>query len=349
LRHAPYYTSGGLSYDAATLTALAEQVRAAVETAPVDATAGFDPESEEPFTYVDEVNGKQVDTAALVEELEQNVLSLRGGAIDVRTTDVPPKVTRAALQANLTCIAVVTTPIASSSTEGRNANVRIGLDRINGLMVTPDERVSFNKIAGRRADPKNGYQEALEIAYGEYVTGIGGGICQVSTTLYQAVLRAGLKVEERSAHAIPSNYADKGQDATVSDNGADFVFRNNTEYPMYFRARLVEDTKAKTKRCEIAVYGRPLPNGLRYTLESRQIGRDLEPDPDKVYIPDKQQQYVTYKDEEKEVAPKRVGYHVETYLVELRSDGMEVGRQLISEDVYNPRPAQVYQGTQVRE
>jgi len=244
---------------------------------------------------------------------------------------------------------VVTTDVHSSSTENRNQNMRIALGRLDGQMVAPHDRLSFNQVAGKRSDPKNGYMEALEIAYGEFVTGTGGGVCQVSTTLYQAALRAGLQITERSPHAIPSDYADRGQDATVSDNGSDLVIRNNTEYPIYIRARLVEDDRTRTRRCEVAIYGRALPDGTRYTLESRLIGGDILPEPDTEYIRDTKAEHVVYTDEQKRVVDMRAGYRVETFLVTMRADGLETGRERISEDLYRPRPAKVYVGVTPRE
>ncbi|MDR3050469.1 MAG: VanW family protein, partial [Oscillospiraceae bacterium] len=193
----------------------------------------------------------------------------------------------------------------------------------------------------------NGYQEAPEIAYGEYVTGVGGGVCQVSTTLYQAILRSRLKVEKRECHAIPSNYAPMGQDATVSDNGADFIFRNDTSYPVYIRARITTGTdRSKTKRCEISIYGRSLPDGIRYTLESRQL-QEIQPGPPK-YVADKKHEYVYYTDEEVEYLKARTGYKVEVYLVE-QKDGVEQDRRLITTDVYNPRATVIYRGTESRD
>lgn len=349
LKREPYYAAGGVSYDAALLEITLDHLRASIDSEPVDASAVFSPENEQPFQYTDEIYGKRLNVEALRAQVDQYALTLQSADITLEPEQVPPKVTRAALQENLTCIVVVTTDIHSTSTEGRNQNIRIALGRLNGLMVASYDRLSFNQVAGKRSDPQNGYQEALEIAYGEYVTGIGGGVCQVSSTLYQAALRAGLQVIDRSAHAIPSNYADRGQDATVSDNGSDLVFRNNTDYPIYIRARLTESgDKGKRKRCEIAVYGRPLPDDTRYTLETRQIGADIQPEPEKEYIADKDAKYVTYTDQQKEHLSKRLGYRVETFLVKLRADGMEVSRERISEDLYKPRPAQIYVGVTPR-
>ncbi len=349
LRSAPYQVKGGVTFDAGLLEVMLEQLRSEIDREPVDATADFAPESEQPFRYTDESNGRQLDVDALQSLIKEYASTLQSADITLEPKTVLPKVTRAGLEANLTCIVVVTTDIHSTSTEGRNDNIRIALGHFNGMSIAPSERISFNSVVGKRSDPANGYKEALEIAYGEYVTGVGGGVCQVSTTLYQAVLRSGLQVMERSPHAIPSNYAERGQDATVSDNGIDFVFRNNTGYPVYIRARLTEsDDKNPRKRCEIAIYGRPLPSATRYTLESTQIGADIPPDTETEYRADREAAYVTYTDEQHEYLPVRLGHRIETYRVTLGENGLETDRERISEDLYSPRPAQIYVGVTPR-
>ena len=345
----PYHATGGITFDAALLEAALEQLRGDIDSEPVDATATFAPQNEQPFRYVDEVAGRRLDVAAVQGEVERLALALQSADISLAPAEVPPKVTRSMLQDNLVCVVVVTTDVSRSSTDNRNQNMRIALDLLNGQGVAPYERLSFNQVAGKRSDPKNGYMEAPEIAYGELVMGVGGGVCQVSTTLYQAALRAGLEIVERSPHAIPSDYADRGQDATVSDNGSDLVIRNNTEYPVYIRARLVEDERTRTRRCEVSIYGRPLPADTRYALESRLIGDDILPVPDTEYIADRRAEHVVYTDQQKQVMDMRVGHRVETFLVTMRSDGLETGRQRISEDLYRPRPARVYVGVTPRE
>jgi len=349
LRRQPYHATGGVTYNEALLEAALEQLRADIDREPVDATATFSPQNEQPFQYIDETYGRRLNMEAVRSEVERHALSIQNADIALTPEETTPKVTRAMLQDNLVCIVVVTTDVSRSSTDSRNQNMRIALNALNGQMIAPYERLSFNQVAGKRSDPKNGYQEALEIAYGEFVMGIGGGVCQVSTTLYQAALRAGLQIVERSPHAIPSDYADRGQDATVSDNGSDLVIRNGTDFPIYIRARLVEDGRAGTRRCEVSIYGRPLPEGTRLALESRLIGGDILPDPDTEYIADRRAEHVVYNDQQKQVADMRVGYRAETFLVTMRADGLETGRERISEDLYKPRPARVYVGVTPRE
>ncbi|HML47451.1 MAG TPA: VanW family protein, partial [Clostridia bacterium] len=98
-------------------------------------------------------------------------------------------------------------------------------------------KVSFNEVVGKRTDA-NGYQQALEIVNGVYVMGYGGGICQASSTLYNAAVQAGLDILERNQHGLKVNYLDYGYDATVADRGKDLTFRNNTGQDIIISARM---------------------------------------------------------------------------------------------------------------
>jgi len=349
LHFEPYRATSGITFDEGLLAEVLEGLRADIDREPVDATAAFAPQNEQLFRYIDETPGRRLDVAPVLAEAARHASALTNAEIDLKPAEIAPGVTRAMLQENIVCIVVAATDVPRGSTDNRNQNLRIALGLLNGQMVAPGGLLSFNQAAGMRSDPQNGYMEALEIAYGEGISGIGGGVCQVSTTLYQAALRAGLHIEERTAHVIPSDYADKGQDATVSDNGSDLVIRNDTGFPVYIRARLVHDDRGRAMRCEVSVYGRPLPGGTRLTLESRQIGEAILPDPEMEHIADRRAEYVVYRDEHRQVSDMRVGYLAETFLVTVGSDGQEIARERIAEDLYSPRPARVFVGVTDRE
>jgi len=117
----------------------------------------------------------------------------------------------------------------------RSANLRLAAKNLNGTMVKPGEIVSFNKIVGPRT-PETGFNEALVIVGGKFVPGVGGGICQVSTTLYNACLLAGLAIVERHQHNMAVAYVPLGRDATVSYGTQDYRFQNSTDSPIYIRA-----------------------------------------------------------------------------------------------------------------
>jgi hypothetical protein len=118
-------------------------------------------------------------------------------------------------------------------------NVTLAAEAINGLILNPGETFSFNESVGQRTSAK-GYKEAGAYAGGKTVQEIGGGICQVSSTLYDCVLYADLEVVARSNHMFVVTYLPYGNDATVNWGTVDFKFKNNTDYPIRVETEVVE-------------------------------------------------------------------------------------------------------------
>nr|WP_263326219.1 VanW family protein [Neobacillus sp. Marseille-Q6967] len=118
----------------------------------------------------------------------------------------------------------------------RTTNIHLAASAINNYVVFPGETFSFNRVVGKRTAAK-GYLKAKVIVRGEYAEDIGGGICQVSSTLFNAVDSAGLKIAERFSHSRHVHYIPPGRDATVSWYGPDFKFKNNYNQPILIRAR----------------------------------------------------------------------------------------------------------------
>ena len=210
------------------------QIKAEVDRPAVSATRVDDDTKWPPFSYTDDEAGQTLDITGLNERICAMVDTLESGVVDLTPVPVEATVTRAQLEAQIVKLSSYETTVGKTGdyVESRTENIRIGTERFNHLIIRAGESVSFNKVALKRTEA-NGYQPALEIAYGSYVQGIGGGICQVSSTLYNAVVNAGLTVNKRTPHAIPSSYVEKGKDATVSDDRYDFVFTNNTGANIY--------------------------------------------------------------------------------------------------------------------
>ncbi|MEH7106727.1 VanW family protein [Bacillus sp. JJ1764] len=122
------------------------------------------------------------------------------------------------------------------SNKNRTNNIKLAADAINNYVVFPGETFSFNKVVGKRTKEK-GYQRAKVIVRGEYSEDIGGGICQVSSTLFNAVDNAGLEITQRFSHSRHVPYIPPGRDATVSWYGPDFEFKNNYNQPILIRTR----------------------------------------------------------------------------------------------------------------
>jgi len=128
----------------------------------------------------------------------------------------------------------------STSGESRKHNVKRATELIDGAVVREGEIFSFNALTGERSI-ENGYKESPVIEFGKYTLGIGGGVCQVSTTLYNAVLLAGLKVVAVSPHSLPVGYVPPSMDAMVS-KATDFRFFNDTPYPIRIEGRVKNNT-----------------------------------------------------------------------------------------------------------
>ncbi|KAF1086595.1 Vancomycin B-type resistance protein VanW [Sporotomaculum syntrophicum] len=122
--------------------------------------------------------------------------------------------------------------------EGRTYNIKVAAAALDGLLLAPGDDFSFNQVVGPRSS-EAGYKSANVIVNNEFVQGLGGGVCQVSSTLYNAVLLANLQILERSNHTLPVSYVPIGQDATVSYGAIDFRFANNQENYIYITS-LVE-------------------------------------------------------------------------------------------------------------
>ncbi|MDX8047326.1 VanW family protein [Gracilibacillus sp. S3-1-1] len=119
----------------------------------------------------------------------------------------------------------------------RAHNITLAAEAIDSHVVFPNQTFSFNEVVGKRTKEK-GYLPAPEIVKGELTEGIGGGICQVSSTLFNAVDRAGVQIVERYSHSKSVPYVPKGRDATVSWYGPDFTFENTLNQPLLIRAKV---------------------------------------------------------------------------------------------------------------
>ncbi|MCT8138838.1 VanW family protein [Anaerobacillus sp. CMMVII] len=145
---------------------------------------------------------------------------------------------------------------------GRSVNIKLSSQAIDHYVIGPNEIFSFNKVVGQRTKER-GYQEAIEIINKEFVTGIGGGICQTSSTLFNAIDGAGLEVVERYSHSREIGYVPANRDATVSWGGPDFKFRNNYDIPLL----ITTETNLQTGKIEVQVYGPSVPGKLLVTTD----------------------------------------------------------------------------------
>lgn len=273
--------------------------------------------------------------------------SIAAGDYQARLTPVfdetKPSMTLEYVMANTKKIASWSTVFRNSSSDevqqDRCFNIQKAADRINGYVLYPGEEFSFNGWVGPR-NKENGWKKANGISGGkEYTLQYGGGICQVSTTLYGAVLRANLEVTDRRSHSIPSSYADKGLDATVDTSGIDFKFKNNTDAPVYIFAYTQKASGSSSKyNMIVSLYGKALPDGISYKPVS-EIIETLDPGEAK------------YKDDSsiplgyvKEVIVAREGFVADVYLEKYEGEKL-VSRDKLYTDKYRGNAGEYLRGT----
>ena len=215
--------------------------------------------------------------------------------------------------------ATFTTAFTNSTTE-RAHNITLATSAINGTIVGVGERFSFNQIVGKRTE-ENGYKTAKVIVDGAYVDGVGGGVCQVSTTLYNALLLAGFTANAHQ-HTLVSHYVLQGFDAMVSDAGADLTFVNDTPSPVYIQGFV------QNKTVTFVIFG--LPN--EWHIERESVAEITPFDTIEIVDKDKYPELV-YTDQTFVVKNGSEGVKTQSYL-KFYKNGQLVEMKLIRKNAY---------------
>ncbi|MBS6516662.1 MAG: VanW family protein [Clostridium sp.] len=283
------------------------------------------------FTFTEGTNGAVIDQDKLAADIVAAIAAKDYKAqIEAQVKEVEPELTAAQLEAKYTTIATYTT--TATNNKGRNQNLKLATQAINGTIVNPGQEFSFNETTGPRSTEK-GYQPASAYLNGEVVQEPGGGVCQVSSTLYNAVVFAGLKSTERHAHSYEPSYVTPGEDAAVSYGGPDFKFVNNSDYPIAIKASFSD------QKVTCSVYGIPvLEEGVKVRMESEKTA-ELDP-PAPTYEEDQTLQ----PNEEKTVKSATPGSRWSTALVTYK-DGKEIERIDFHNSVYRGKAAIIKRNT----
>ncbi|MFD3155845.1 VanW family protein [Haloimpatiens sp. FM7330] len=274
------------------------------------------------FEIIAGQEGMKVSVEKLKKDIKDKINETEAGnfTLDIPVKKIEPKVTKQKLSSVNSLIASYNTSFRTSS-YGRATNVRVATNSINGIILMPGEVFSFNDVVGPRT-AERGYKNAAVIIGNKVEPGLGGGVCQVSTTLYNAVLKSGLKSVERTNHTLVSHYVPKGRDATVSYGSLDYKFKNTTEHPVY-----IEGYTAN-KVLYFNIYSNNSLKKRTYTIENN------------VY--DTVEAKVEYQDDpnleegKTEVIQKaHTGFKVKVYR-NIYENGKFVKKELISKDYYRP-------------
>ena len=314
-----------VTYEAQDLRALCESIVSQINREPVNAViASFD-FSTKAFTVTRDVPGRRIEAADLIGPLTQALD--RGdyqATISLESTPILPRVTSVDLQNGFVQLASFTT--STTSEADRNHNIALAAQALSGRTLMPGESLSFNEATGQRTIQK-GYRGAPAIAGGVLIDDVGGGVCQVSSTLFNAAAMAGMSIVERSPHPWPINYVDKGLDATVNWPNLDFQFKNDKNTPVFIIAYYQD------RKMTVEFYGMRSGPGESIQLETELVSSTAPPNE-----PLMQQNAELAPGTQKELKKARTGFVVDTYRVYLR-DGTVYRR----EKLFTSRYAMVQQ------
>ncbi len=320
LRTNGVYLTTNVSYDKDAVRAVVDQIDAFVTRDPVNAQILSFDYSTRAFTFSQDQPGIQMDS----EKLYQRVIAAldkgeTGVTVTTNLTLTPAEITDEALAGNFNLIAAYTTD--TTSEKNRNTNIDLACRAINGTALMPGQVFSFNASTGERTTDK-GYKSAGAIAAGQSIEEVGGGICQVSSTLFNAAARANLEIVERSPHAWPSTYVDRGEDATVNWPNLDFKFKNNTDSPIFIITYYAD------RKMSAEIWGVSLGEGVTIDLESKTV-RTIAPSDEIKFVNNPELPFGTSQTTVK----SRTGYVVETYKV-WYLNGQETKRELLHTSTY---------------
>lgn len=284
--------------------------------------------TEEGFQITEGEMGKVIDTAASVDSVYEYLTGeWDGSACDVDLVVVvdEPQGTTESLAKVKDVLGTFTTSYSTSG-GSRSANVANGCSLINGTTLYPGEEFSAYEAVSPFTEA-NGYYMAGSYLNGQVVDSLGGGICQVSTTLYNAVLRAELEVTERYNHSMIVTYVDPSADAAIAESsGKDFKFKNNREYPIY-----IEGVTTPDKQITFTIYGVEDRDSNREVVYESVVLERIAPDTEVIYtdasLP------VGYC----VVQSAHVGYKAQLWKV-VKENGVEVSREQVNSSSYMKAP-----------
>ncbi|WP_052447262.1 VanW family protein [Clostridium polynesiense] len=279
-----------------------------------------------------DVKGYKVDTedlenqinSRITEGIKENII------VQAKAEAVEPKITAETLGKINSKISSYTTNY-TSSTAARAHNVDLSASSINGTLLMPGEVFSYNKTVGERSKAR-GYQDAAVYVGDKVEQGIGGGICQTSSTLYVAAMMANLRSVDRTNHSMPVSYLKVGMDATVVWGAIDYKFKNNYDFPVYIEA------VTKNRNLTFNIYGnKEGMGGKSYQLIS-DIVKVNQPKIRTIEDPN-------LEDGKTEIEKKPVtGYVAKSYLVTYQN-GKEIKREAVSTDTYKTVDGVIRKGT----
>ncbi len=296
----------------------AEKAAKALEYPPEAATVEWDKNK---FTYHDGKDGVAINREILARDVFASFS--KSFSVKLKKEALSPSPSKQELIDATAKLSSYTTYYSSSSRE-RKHNIALAARRINGTVIAPNDIFSFNQTVGARTK-ENGFLTAKIIERGKFVDGVGGGVCQASTTIYNAALLAGVKIVRAEAHSLPVSYAPLSFDAMVSSH-SDLVFTNETAYNYYISAVTNNDSATFTFY-GVNTFGDAKPRLKSITLRSIPSS-DYEIIEDDSLVPPGSGEHI--------IKEPKSGYISEGY-IELYLDGKLINSERIRKDRYLPQ------------
>jgi vancomycin resistance protein YoaR len=301
------------------LTKILQEIKNKSDKKPENAYLSFNKKN---MTLIPENIGYSLNVKKSLEIIDENITNKENSIIKLDYTELKPDVKSDILKYVNHKLGEYSTKFNNLDSE-RNNNMVQACNRINSELLLPGQTFSMNEKLGPRT-LANGFKEAKIIINNELVDGIGGGVCQVVSTLYNSVLLSRLQVVERTSHSIPLAYVGPGRDATISEDDLDFKFKNNKEYPICINAYVSGNT------ISISIYGKNEGDNSTVKLVSEKT-KEFEPDFEELYFDDKLKRGIE-KLERKAVN----GYVARVYRIIYNKSGDVIKTEKISEDYYKP-------------
>lgn len=336
LLESPRHFQIAYTVDVAPAAGKISELAAFVNKPPADASVEMDMETEGWFRYTDGIPGEALEEQALLDTLQSRASAGQHGAVELPISFEEPEITVEELRATLLLRAKAETSFRRSpyNRADRVFNVKKAAGFLNGFVLKPGEEFSTNDTFGPRTY-ELGWKPAPAYVNGATEDQAGGGVCQVSSTLYNAVVKSDLEITYRRNHSSTVSYVPYGLDATINTGTIDFTFKNNTESDIYIFAYTIDKDDGsipegmEDKTVHIEIYGEAFPeeyDEIRLTAEKIET---LEPSGEIEYVVDNTAAW-DYVNEE---VTRRNGAVYQSYK-HYYKDGVEIKMEPLAKSTY---------------
>lgn len=314
------------TYDENKLKEYIKNLSEEINISPIDSSITIENDK---FNVSKEIYGINLNQDKLFNEINKQIINKDFKNVDIPIESINPKYTYEKLS-NINSVLGQYETKFNLKNQNRVSNIKLAINKINNVLIDSKEEFSFNDIIGKRST-EQGFKNAPIIVNGEMQLGMGGGICQVSSTVYNAALYSGLEIVQARNHSIPSGYIQKGRDATVSYGNIDLVFKNNYRYPVLIK------NEVKADKIITTIYGNEddkkivdIKTEIIQTIKFNMIEKESDD---------------LYEGKTKVESKGRNGYKVKTYRVYKNYDGSVINEELVNESYYPPKSKVIIKGT----